>query len=368
MKIDDVTLTIFGWEGIPSARYHGTTSTLPTSDLGLLTIRTDAGLAGHAFLGSSRNPASMDGPMLIRWLKPLLMGADPFDRERLHAEMLRLSRVATYRTVGAVDVALWDIAGKAASLPIYALLGGANPSVPAYISSAILSGTDAYVEDALSVQGGGAVGYKIHPPQTPALDIQICAAVREAVGSEYTLMLDSTWSYDYPDALRVGRAIQELDYYWYEDPLSESDVYNYVKLREKLDIPILATEYPTGDLTTYPIWLTERATDFLRGDVPNKGGITTMVKTAHLAEAFGMSYEVHHGGNSLNNIAHAHVTAALPNTHFFEIILPAEAQQYGLSEELSVNKDGCITAPSGPGLGAEIDFDLIKRRELAVLS
>ena len=106
--------------------------------------------------------------------------------------------------------------------------------------------------------------------------------MRKAVGDDFRLMLDSTWSYDYTDALRVGRAIEEMGYYWYEDPMSDEDIYNYVKLREKLDIPIMATEFPAGGLETYPIWLTERATDYLRGDIPNKGGLTTMLKTAHL--------------------------------------------------------------------------------------
>ena len=118
--------------------------------------------------------------------------------------------------------------------------------------------------------------------------------MRKAVGDDFRLMLDSTWSYDYTDALRVGRAIEEMGYYWYEDPMSDEDIYNYVKLREKLDIPIMATEFPAGGLETYPIWLTERATDYLRGDIPNKGGLTTMLKTAHLAEAFNIKYEIHH--------------------------------------------------------------------------
>src|SRR5437660_4605461 len=116
-------------------------------------------------------------------------------------------------------------------------------------------------------------------------------------------MLDSTWSYRYEEALRVGRAIEEMNFYWYEDPLADQDLYNYVKLKQKLDIPILATEYPIGGLDSYIPWITERATDFLRGDVAVKGGITTILKAAHLAEAFRMNFETHHGGNSLNNVA-----------------------------------------------------------------
>ena len=183
------------------------------------------------------------------------------------------------------------------------------------------------------------------------------------MGDDYRLMLDSTWSYDYTDALRVGRAIEEMGYYWFEDPLADEDIYNYVKLRQKLDIPIMATEFPAGGLDTYPIWLTEKATDYLRGDIPNKGGLTTMLKTAHLAEAFGLNYEVHHSGNSLNNLANLHLCMALRNTTMWEVLLPDGAHKYGMVKELEIDKDGLMHAPTEPGLGGEIDFELIRRED-----
>jgi len=181
-------------------------------------------------------------------------------------------------------------------------------------------------------------------------------------------MLDSTWSYRYPDALKVGRAIERLGFLWFEDPLNEEDIYSYVKLRQKLDIPILATEYPAGDIGTYAVWLTERATDYLRGDIPQKGGITTMLKTAHLAEAFHMNYEVHHGGNSLNNMAQLHFACAIANTSYFEVLLPHGAHKYGLKNDIEVGSDGLAQCPQSPGIGAEIDFELIKRKETARLT
>jgi L-alanine-DL-glutamate epimerase-like enolase superfamily enzyme len=121
-------------------------------------------------------------------------------------------------------------------------------------------------------------------------------------------------------------------------------------------------------LETYPIWLTERATDYLRGDIPNKGGLTTMLKTAHLAEAFSLKYEIHHSGNSLNNLANLHLCMAIRNTTMFEVLLPDGAHKYGMAKEIEIDKDGLLHAPTGPGLGAEIDFDLIKRKTEAVLS
>jgi L-alanine-DL-glutamate epimerase-like enolase superfamily enzyme len=367
MKIDDVTLTIFAWEGIPHTVYHQGSLASGASSLGLLRIRTDQGIEGHAFLGSASNPAAMDGPGLIRSLKPLLMGSDPLERERIHQAMRLASRTVSYRTIGAVDTALWDLAGKAANLPIHALMGTCRNAILAYASSQRLPDPAAYAEQALSLKASGWRAYKIHPPRDPAEDIRVCKAVRAAVGDEFRLMLDSTWAYTYPDALRVGRAIEALGFDWYEDPLADEDIYNYVKLRQKLDIPIMATEFPAGGLDTYPIWLTERATDYLRGDIPNKGGLTTMLKTAHLGEAFGLRYEVHHSGNSLNNLANLHLCMAIHNTTMFEVLLPDGAHKYGMARELEIDADGMLHAPTGPGLGAEIDFALIERKTEAVL-
>ncbi len=214
----------------------------------------------------------------------------------------------------------------------------------------------------------GWTAYKIHPPTKPELDIECCRQIREAVGKDHTLMLDSTWSYDYPVAVRVGMAIQELDYYWYEDPLADDDMYNYTKLKQQLHIPIMATEHSPGGFTAYAPWLTARATDYLRGDVAIKGGISALMKTAHLAEAFHMNYEVHHGGNSLNNVANLHVIMAIKNCEFFEVLLPSGAQKYGLVEDIEVDSEGNVHPFNAPGLGAEIDFDLIERNKIAVVS
>lgn len=369
MKITDVTLTLFSWESIPSTIYgHHTARPTGKSDLGLLRVITDEGIDGHAFLGTSANPASLDGPGLIRFLKPIVMGEDPLDRERLNKLLWARARVASVRSIGAVDVALWDIAGKKAGLPIHRLIGTCRDKIGAYASSEIHGAPEAYAEQARHYQAAGWHAYKIHPPQNWREDIKVCEAVRRAGGDDYTLMLDSTWSYRYEEALRVGRAIEEMGFYWYEDPLADQDLYNYVKLKQKLDIPILATEYPIGGLDSYSPWITERATDFLRGDVAVKGGITTILKVAHLAEAFRLNMEVHHGGNSLNNVANLHVIMAIRNTEFFEVLLPDAMQKYGLAEDITVDRDGFVHALAGPGLGAQIDFELIEKKKVGVLS
>jgi len=369
MKITDVSLTLFAWEDIPIASYGRHTGVFGgTADLGLLKISTDEGVVGHSFLGSAYQPASSDGVSLIKVLKPILMGQNPLDRERLNATMQKRNAVyhTTARAVGTVDIALWDIAGKVANQPIHRLLGTFREKAPAYAASPVFDTVEQYVEEAVACKSNNWPAYKIHPPTQVRKDIAVCEAVRKAVGDDYTLMLDSMYSYNYMEALRVGRAIEEFGYYWFEDPLSIQDHYNYPKLREKLDVPIIATEQAPGGLDAYAPFILSRATDYLRGNV--RGGITTLVRSAHLAEAFRMNYEVHHGGNALHNVASLHVVMALRNVEFFEVLLPREAHTFGLRDDIEIDKDGYVHAMNEPGLGGNIDFDVIERKKTGVLA
>ena len=370
MKIDDLSITLFAWNDIPPHSYLGRGPFDPAGkpnqvgELALVTIRTDEGIEGHSFLGMG---ASVAAQPLLRMLKPIVRGRDPLAREQLYQQMLERRLVVQPWVVGAVDVALWDIAGKAAGEPIHRLLGTYREKLPAYASSEQQPSVEAYVEQALAYQGDGWQGYKIHPFRVWRDDLEICRAVRNAVGGGFPLMLDSTWGYDYPQALRVGKLIEELDFEWYEDPLGDQDIYNYTKLRQQLRIPILATEFPGAWYDSFAPWIYNQATDYLRGDVALKGGITGCLKAAHLAEGFGMNFEIHHGGNSLNNVAHLHLSAAIRNCEWFEVLLPAGAQKYGLVEDIEVDAEGYVHAPMGPGLGVEIDFDLIERNKTAEL-
>jgi len=153
-----------------------------------------------------------------------------------------------------VDVALWDIAGKVAGLPIHRLLGSYRAACPPISPRATTTPRSNTRGGALLAEPGWR-GYKLHPPRAPWVldsrepveeDIRHCAAVREAVGDSMSLMLDSSWGYTYPEAISVGRAIQDLDFLWYEDPLAVDDIYGYKELKRHLHIPILATEMTLG--------------------------------------------------------------------------------------------------------------------------
>ncbi len=359
MKITNVKVEMFNWKSEPWQTGVGTTFG-DTRQLGIVTVETDEGVSGNAFLGSSRMGANHFAPGLIEFIKPIVMGRNPQDIGAIWWDMWKMNRSVSTYVIGAIDICLWDINGKIAGQPIHRLLGTCKDSVPVYSSTAYWETKEEYAEEAIRFKEMGWTAHKIHPHGNPMYDIEICQAVREAVGDDMKLMLDSMWAYQYEDAMRVGRAIEELNYYWYEDPLVEEDIYNYVKLHQKLDIPIMSTEYAPGRYYGMTSWITQYATDILRGDVAVTGGITPMVRLCHLAEGFNMKCEIHHGGNSLNNVANLHITMAVPNCEFFEFFPCTGDNMYGLVNEIDMT-GGVVHAPTEPGLGYEIDWDLVKR-------
>jgi L-alanine-DL-glutamate epimerase-like enolase superfamily enzyme len=366
MRITDLSITVHRWD-VPRTTYRDTFGGGSTN-VGVVTIKTDEGLMGNSFLGSASAGVDQFASEVLQRLKPLVMGRNPLDIGAIWMDLWRSIRNVDTRSICAVDVALWDIAGKVANLPVHRLLGSYRDSAPAYASSAVMQSPEDYAQEALRFRESGWTAYKIHPLGKPTKDLQICAAVKAAVGDSMVLMLDSMWSYGYEDALRVGLAIQDMGYYWYEDPLAEDDLYGYTKLRPQLRIPILATEYAPSGMYGYTEWIRQQATDMLRGDVALKGGITPMIKIAHLAEAFRMKCEIHHGGNSLNNVANLHLTMAVPNCEYFEVLQPDAAQKHGLVQDIEVDAAGLVHAPTAPGLGYEIDWELINRNKVAELT
>jgi L-alanine-DL-glutamate epimerase-like enolase superfamily enzyme len=365
MQITDLSVTMFNWHSTPWRTGGGSFGGHRL--LGIVTVSTDEGVEGHAFLGSSRQGADAFVGPLMEFVKPVIVGCNPLDTGAIWNRLWKMNRSVSTNAIGAVDVALWDVAGKVAGLPIHRLLGTCRDRVPAYASSGLLPTPEAYGEEAKHFQSLGWTAYKIHPQGVPRDDIKICQAVRHAVGDDMILMLDSMWAYGYEDAIRVGRAIEALDYFWYEDPLVEEDLYNYIKLRSKLDIPIMSTEYAPGRLYGMAQWVHQMATDILRGDVAVTGGITPLVKIAHLAEAFRMKCEIHHGGNSLNNVANLHVTMAISNCDYYEVFPSHGANKFGLVEDIEVDDQGLVYAPEKPGLGYEIDWDLVEREKVQVV-
>ena len=368
MKIDAVELTLFAWDDIPPTRYsQGSQNATGRSNLGLLRINTDAGIEGHAFLGSATSPAETDASALIRFLKPILMGRDPRAREDLHAAMRARQRVTGLRVIGACDTALWDICAKAAGVPLFRLLGSDRSAIGAYASSQILDSRDAYAGEAAAFKSHGWKAYKIDPPQNPSEDIKVCEAARRAVGDDFPLMLDSTWSYRFHDAVRVGRAIERMGFLWFEDPLNEEDIYSYVKLRQKLDIPIMATEYPSGRHRHL-----RRVAHRARHRLPARRHSRQRRPHHHAQDRASRASLPHElRGAPRRQLGQQHGAAALclrhPQYELFRGAAAARRTQVRSAQRHRDRPGRPRPLPQVPGIGAVIDFDLIQRKMLTQL-
>jgi L-alanine-DL-glutamate epimerase-like enolase superfamily enzyme len=331
-------------------------------------LGTDEGVTGisTAWLPSAPNEIAEQASHFMR---DLLIGSSVYDRERLWQEMMAFARYLVMpKAASALDTALWDIAGKAAGLPIYQLLGAYRHEVPAYATTETQPTVEDYVKIALDCKASGLKGVKIHAAALPDADIEVCRAVREAVGADYTLMLDATSAYDYQDALRVGREIERLGFHWYEDPTRDDDVAGLVELCRALDIPVLMGESTTRGPWTFAQYLTQGSADALRaiGDVI--GGITGLRKVGALAEAHNRRLEPHSYGSTLVQAAHLHYMLSVRNAEFFELPYPKGPLDFGMIDVIEADEHGMIPAPTKPGLGYDVDWNVIEDATVAEFS
>jgi len=318
-------------------------------------------------------------PHLINgFIRHVVLGQDPFDRERIWQELAHWQRGSTGqlsdRTLAIVEMALWDLAGRKLGLPVYKLIGAFRDKVPAYGSTMCgdemkggLATPEDYARYAEWLLGRGYKAIKLHTwmkpvsfAPDPRMDVKACAAVREAVGPDVPLMLDAYHGYSRSDALWLGRELQRLGYYWYEEPMNEASMSSYVWLAANLDIPVIGPECMDGKFHTRAEWIKAGACDLSRTGVHDVGGIGPSLKIIHLAEAFGMDCEIHGGG--AGNLT---LTAVQKNGRWYErgLLHPFldydEVPEYLNARPDPMDADGFVHLSQRPGLGEDINFDYI---------
>jgi L-alanine-DL-glutamate epimerase-like enolase superfamily enzyme len=361
MKITDVKVSLTRRDA-PESRTPGGAARRGV-DVVVLQVQTDEGLEGHSmvYCGVTGTPAAHFYAEVIR---PFLTGRDPVRIEAIWQDLLEIDRFHAFMPInwaGPVDVALWDLAGKRAGLPLWQLLGGYRERVPCYRSGGNLATIEDYVEDALATRAMRFKGYKDHCYRGVAFMRELAPALRQAVGPDFHLMHDPVARYDHREALLVGRALERQGYYWYEEPLADVDLHGYVELCRALDIPIAGVEFVGGGVYTAAQYVAQRAVDIVRSDVSWKGGFTGVRKTAALAEAFGLKCELHLTVNSLLQVANLHAACAIRNCDFLEVASVDEGETWGLKREFRLDAEGCLAAPTGPGLGVDLDWDVLDR-------
>jgi L-alanine-DL-glutamate epimerase-like enolase superfamily enzyme len=333
----------------------------------VVSVKTDEGITGVSF-GSGGLDARVTARAFAQ-VRPFFLGRNPMAREQNAQEFRWFDRRWNHAPIyayGPFDIACWDIVGLRAGLPIHELIGTAADRRAVYVSSMFLDTPEQYAAQALEVKARGIRGYKVHPPSPAALDIEVYTAVREAVGLDFPLMADPVATHSYEEALRVGRVLESLDYGWFEEPFYDYDLQSYIKLRQKLDIPIAGTETIAGGAQLTAQFIAAGAVDIVRTDPSWRGGITSALKVARLAEAFGMTCELHTALYHPLELANLHTALAMSNTNWFELLYPIEDFSFGLAEPLDI-RDGYAYAPTTPGLGAVYDWDAIENATVEIV-
>jgi L-alanine-DL-glutamate epimerase-like enolase superfamily enzyme len=334
-----------------------------TFDFLVITMKTDEGIEGRSF-GFAGRGADMAGAIAASALKPFFVGKDPLLREKHWQDFRTYDRwwnhVPIY-SYGPFDICLYDIAAKQAGLPLYKLLGAYRDKVPIYASSFVLAAPEDYAKQAVEVKSRGWHAYKLHPPGKLAFDLEAYRACREAVGPDFKLMADPVAAYSHDEALRVGRELERLNYYWFEEPLFDVDFSGLRKLTDKLDIPICGTEVLAGSHYSTAECIASRVVDIVRTDVSWKGGVTPVMKTAHLAESFGVRCELHTTIYHPLEIVNLHCCAAISNCEFFEVLYPPSYMDFGMKTPIHIDAEGYAHPPESPGIGVDWDWDFIEK-------
>ena len=381
MKIVDVKVQSFKYISKTSRDSDGHSHPGPEHEAvqTILTVVSDQGSEGYSF--------GIDPGITRRVLRPIIIGEAPFNREKIWNELKeskRINRDLLDQDIGVVDMALWDLAGNHLGRPVYKLLGGFRDKVQAYASTMCgdeetdgLSTPEEYGKFAETCVKRGYKAIKLHtwmPPISwapdPKMDIKACAAVREAVGDQIKLMLDPFHFYSREDALYIGRELEKLNFYWLEEPMDEHSISSYVWLTDQLNINILGPETAEGSLYTRAEWIGRNACDVLRGGVGDLGGITPLMKVAHLAEAFGMAMEVHGGGaGNLQALGAMPIPGELYERGLLHPMLDYDEPEPWLNANIDpMDSEGYVHLPDRPGIGHDINFDYIQENSIYVSS
>jgi L-alanine-DL-glutamate epimerase-like enolase superfamily enzyme len=330
---DEVVAHAYRWrQGLPRLS--------PNQKTAQVTIHSDEGVSGVARV--SHGTIVQD--VFARGLTEHLIGQNPLNKEDIWQRVLELDRLEEIPIygLGTVDIALWDLTGKVAGLPVYQLLGGYRDRIPAYASTITYDTLEEFLDVADQCLAAGFRAIKLHAWGDARKDAHLCQALRAHVGPEIALMYDGSAGFDLLDAIYLGRALGEADYLWYEEPMREFSVDAYRRLREKIDVPLLAGETSDGVHFNIADFIQFDACDLVRTSTHYKGGFTGGLRVAHIADSCHMRAEVHGGG-----LPNLHLACAIPNTTYYESLVTTNP----IVVEPGIDSDGCIAAPSFPGIG-----------------
>jgi L-alanine-DL-glutamate epimerase-like enolase superfamily enzyme len=344
MKITDIVVhTVPVGAHVPEFKWRAGLQGSEAAHIGgWLAIHTDAGITGYAY--SNRGVILND--LVERRIKRDLVGQDPHQRELLWHRMWELDRVEEFPiyTIGAVDVALWDIAGKAAGMPVHALLGGFRSSIPAYASTTTFSSIEEYMDIADQCIDLGFTAIKLHAFGDAREDAKLSHALRDRVGDDVVLMYDGSAGFDLLDATFLGHALEDAGFTYYEEPMREFSIHAYTQLARRVRVPLLVAETSDGAHMNTADFIASGCASGVRTSASLRGGITGAMRIAHLADSFLLRAEVHGAG-----LVSRHLCMAISNGSYYESFVNSNPAV----REPVVDARGFVQAPQAPGIGWE---------------
>lgn len=341
----------------------------PAIEIVVVEVETEDGTIGFGE-GLCRRGAAGYARFIEEALVPRLIGRDAADRRALwkamRAALSGRPGGQVVEAIAAVDIALWDIAGKQAGEPIHRLLGGMGRKAVAAYASSINWLDDATVEAEVAAAlkaGFREIKAKLGHPLRDA--VARAKLIRRLAGDDIALYVDANWAYDVDDALIVGRALADLGYGFFEEPIAPHDREGYRRLSQHLPIRLAAGEsdFVASEALTM---LADRSLGLIQPDVTRSGGITETWRIAELAATFNTAYAPHVGWSGAICVAASlQLAAAAESFRTFECMVYEnplrDAFTHPIVGEGSQLVDGKLAIPQGPGLGVEIDREALAR-------
>jgi L-alanine-DL-glutamate epimerase-like enolase superfamily enzyme len=334
-----------------------------TQETPVVRIRCDDGSEGAGYTYTIGTGGSSVVALLRDHLAPKLVGRDPECIEAIWKDLFFATHATavgaiTSLALAAIDTALWDLRCRRIGLPLWKAAGGARPKVPVYTTEGgwLHLSAQELVEQTVAAKAQGFRGAKVKVGRPHVSeDVARLAAVREAVGDGFEIMVDANQCFTVSEAIRRARAYEPFGLAWLEEPLPAEDLGGHVELAVHTSIPIAVGEslYHPAHFREY---LERGACSIVQADVARIGGVTPWLKVAHLAETFNVSVCPHF----LMEL-HVSLTAAVPNAAWVEYI----PQLDDLTTSRLAIEDGLAVAPDVPGLGIEWDWPAVERRAVA---
>jgi len=367
MKVSEVKVHLLSAPIEKKLRWKSSLGYAVKRDAVVVQVNTDEGITGFGECSHALSPVSIE-KIISSVLAPAIVEKDPFDIEKLLEEMHKGCRMlgdtgAPIIAISGVEIALWDIIGKALQVPIHKLLGSYRDRIPAYAGGLSLGWKpiDQLCEEAVDLVHRGFRFIKLRVGRSVREDLESVKAVREAVGKDISLMVDANGAYSRPIAHKIIEEYEKFDLFWIEEPIHYNDLDGLAELALYTPIPIAAGE---NAYTTYGFkrLLDKKAADIVQPDCCKCGGLLEAKKIATLAQVYHIPVAPHIIGTAIAMATGLQLLGCIPNGLIAEIDAslknPLRDEIVTKSIEL---KEGMAKVPNGPGLGVEVDTSSFTR-------